>query len=98
MEAEDGAQKRDRWTGALFKASSYNCLPFRWIFGRAFSEQVVACGCHGWPNTSPSEAEQEQMKQPIERSRPMGIEAWVKTTASALGLGHALNPPGRPVG
>ncbi len=49
-------------------------------------------------NTSPSEAEQEQMKQHIERSRPMGVEAWVKTTANALGLKHTLNPPGRPVG
>jgi len=49
-------------------------------------------------NTSPSDAEEEQVKQHIERSRPMGAEAWVKSMASALGLQHTLNPPGRPVG
>jgi len=49
-------------------------------------------------NTSPSDAEEEQVKQHIERSRPMGAEAWVKSMASALGLQHTLNPRGRPVG
>jgi hypothetical protein len=81
MEAEDGAQKRDRWTGALFKASSYNCLPFRWIFGARFFRTGGSLRLPWMAEHVSSEAEQEQMKQPIERSRPMGIEAWVKGRA-----------------
>ena len=49
-------------------------------------------------NTPLTEAEQEAVRVHIERSRPMGGEAWVQRTAKALGLEQSLRPRGRPTG
>ena len=49
-------------------------------------------------NTPFSPEEQKSIRQHIERSRPMGADAWVRRTAAALGLQHTLRPRGRPLG
>ena len=56
---------------------------------------------HNWLailNTPPGDAERKEVKEHIERSRPMGSEAWVKATAKALNLQQTLRPRGRPLG
>jgi putative transposase len=49
-------------------------------------------------NTPVSDAERKVVQEHIERSRPMGDEAWVKRTARALGAEQSLRPRGRPPG
>lgn len=84
-----------------------------WCWGSAFVRQARSHELRpllsDWPvprpsnwlsilNTPQSDAERAAVKEHIERSRPMGQERWVRATAAALGLGHTLNPRGRPLG
>jgi putative transposase len=53
----------------------------------------------GWArivNREPPEAEAARVKQSLERSRPLGDDAWTARTAARLGLGWTLRPRGRP--
>lgn len=56
-------------------------------FPRGWSERVNA------PQTL---AEEEELRQSIERGRPFGDPKWQKRTARKLGLESALRPRGRP--
>jgi putative transposase len=53
----------------------------------------------GWVdavNAPMTEAECEAIRTSIRRNRPLGSEAWVRTTAEKLGLESSLRAPGRP--
>jgi putative transposase len=53
----------------------------------------------GWVdavNAVMTEAECEAIRTSIRRGRPLGTEAWVRTTAGRLGLESSLRAPGRP--
>jgi putative transposase len=47
-------------------------------------------------NRPPPEAEAARVKQSLERSRPLGSDAWTARTAARLGLEWTLRPRGRP--
>ena len=84
-----------------------------WRWGSAFVRQSRSHELHpllaDWPvprpanwlklvNTPFTDAECKAVREHIERSRPMGGEAWVKRTAKALGAEQTLRPRGRPPG
>jgi len=47
-------------------------------------------------NQPASEAELESLRRSVQRGCPYGTDAWVKQTATALGLESTLRPRGRP--
>src|SRR5438270_1239281 len=47
-------------------------------------------------NRPPAEAEARRVKESLERSRPLGDDAWTARTAAKLGLDWTLRPRGRP--
>jgi putative transposase len=49
-----------------------------------------------WVNEPERESELEALRCGTQRGRPFGIEDWVTTTASRLGLESALRQRGRP--
>jgi putative transposase len=49
-------------------------------------------------NESQREAEEQQVRLSIARSRPLGDEAWTRRTAGKLKLEWTLRSPGRPKG
>jgi putative transposase len=51
----------------------------------------------GWVNEPQHEGELKRVRQSVRRGSPFGGEAWVRATASALGLGYTLRPRGRPL-
>ena len=53
----------------------------------------------GWTklvNTPQTEAELAAIRRSVQRGSPLGSEAWVQSTAHALGLSSTLRPRGRP--
>jgi len=85
----------------------------RWRWGSAYvrrnrSHELRPLLCE-WPvprpsdwlellNTPVTQEERRTIRRHIERSRPIGNDAWVKRTAKALGVEQSLRPRGRPVG
>ena len=49
-------------------------------------------------NSTGNEEDEARIQVAIERSQPLGGEAWVRRMADKLGLEHTLRPRGRPVG
>jgi putative transposase len=49
-----------------------------------------------WVNAPMNDAEVERLRGCIRRGTPFGSEAWVRRTASRLGLEASLRPRGRP--
>ena len=49
-----------------------------------------------WVNRGLNDEQMEQVRTSVERGRPLGAEAWVRETASRLGLEFTLRGPGRP--
>jgi REP-associated tyrosine transposase len=49
-------------------------------------------------NTAQTAAEEQSVKEHLDRNRPYGNSDWTQTTAAALGLEHSIRPLGRPVG
>jgi hypothetical protein len=47
-------------------------------------------------NQALPEAQLMQVRQSVERDRPLGSEAWMKKMAAKLGLEQSLRPRGRP--
>ena len=51
-----------------------------------------------WVHDPETAAEQAQLREHIQRSRPLGDAKWTAATARRLGLETSLRPRGRPVG
>jgi putative transposase len=47
-------------------------------------------------NEGHTEAELASIRSSVNRQSPFGAEDWVKRTAAELGVGHSINPRGRP--
>ena len=79
------------------------CSLWRRIKGKGKERAILA----DWPvptprdwvevvNRPPAEAEARRVKESLERSRPLGDDAWTARTAARLGLDWTLRPRGRP--
>jgi putative transposase len=85
----------------------------QWRWGSCHVRQDRASPMHpllsAWPVTRPSgwlatvnqpqtDAEEEMVREAIERNRPVGDDLWIEQTARTLGLESSLRPRGRQVG